>query len=351
VSAGPAPLRDFALKVVIVFAIAAALAAAWVLREVVLLFFGAVLFAIVFHAGARLVMRLAPVGYGWALAMSTTAMTVVLAGLLVFFGLGLEAQASQLMTQLPEAWDHLREVVGALPGGEALDRLLDELNGPPSLQLLRYVRGYAASFGKGLLDVLLIVVAGLYLAAQPRLYTGGAVRLLPEASRGAARRLLAESGAMLRRWFVAQLIAMVAIGVMFGVGLWALGVPAAGALGVFAGVAEFIPLIGPILAAVPVLLSAAGGGLDQFLGALALYVAIHAFESNLLQPLLLRGMTSIPPVLILFALVVSAIFFGLLGIMLAAPLTIVLMVVVRDLYLHERAPPFTDPGEAEARGA
>ncbi|HWF76425.1 MAG TPA: hypothetical protein VN694_04540, partial [Caulobacteraceae bacterium] len=80
-------MRDFALKAVIVAAIAVALAAAWVLREVALLFFGAVLFAIVFHAGARLVMRLGPIGYGWALAIATLAMTAVLGGLVVFFGL------------------------------------------------------------------------------------------------------------------------------------------------------------------------------------------------------------------------------------------------------------------------
>jgi predicted PurR-regulated permease PerM len=298
----------------------------------------------VFHAGARLVMRLAPIGYGWALAVATLAMTAVLAALVVFFGLGLEAQASQLMAQLPDAWDHFREALGELPGGDAIERLLDELNGPPSLKVLGWVQGYAASFGKGLLDFLLILVAGLYLAAQPRLYVDGAVRLLPAGSRAEARRVLADSGAVLRRWFVAQLIAMVAIGVMFGVGLWAIGVPAAGALGVFAGLAEFIPLIGPILAAVPVLLSAAVGGLDRLLAAAALYIAIHAFESNLLQPLLLRGMTSVPPVLILFALVIAAIFLGLLGVMLAAPLTLVLMVMVRDLYLRE--PPH--PGDVEA---
>ena len=349
--AGPAPLRDFALRVVIVAVIAVALAAVWAVREAALLLFGAVLFAIVFHAGARLVMRLGPIGYGWALAAATTAMVVVLAGLLVFFGLGLEGQASQLVAQMPGAWDHFREVVGTLPGGDALERLLDEFNGPPVLRLLGQVRGYAAGFGKGLLDFLLMLVAGLYLAAQPRLYTDGFVRLLPEASRDAARRLLVECGAILRRWFVAQLIAMVAIGVLFGVGLWAIGVPAAGALGLFAGLAEFIPLIGQILAAVPVLLLAASGGLDQLLAALALYIAIHAFESNLLQPLLLRGMTSAPPVLILFALVVSFTFFGLLGVMLAAPLTIVLMVVVRDLYLRERPKPGTGPGETDAQGA
>jgi len=339
--AGPAPLRDFALKVEVVAAIAVALVAAWALREAALLFFGAVLFAIVFHAAARLVMGLVPIGYGWALAVAVTGTIVVLAGLSVFFGLALEAQVSELLAQLPGAWDRFRELLGAAPGGDVVERLLEGLNGAPTLRLLGWVQGSAASFGKGLLNFLLILVAGLYLAAQPRLYIDGAVRLLPAGTRDTVRRLLAECGEQLHRWFVAQLIAMVVIGVLFGAGLWALGVPAAGALAVFAGLAEFIPLVGPILAAVPVLLLSAGGGLDLVLAALALNIGIHTFESNVLQPLLLRGANAIPPVVILFALVVSFTFFGLLGVMLAAPLTIVVMVLVRDLYLHE--PPLADP--------
>jgi predicted PurR-regulated permease PerM len=336
--AGPAPLRDFALKVVIAAAIVVTLAGAWVVRETVLLFFGAVLFAVLYHAAARLVMRLGPIGYGSALAIAAAGVLVFLAGLVAFFGLKLEGQISELSAQLPGAWDHFRESLAKLPGGEAVEVMLGEVTATPGLQWLGKVGGYAATFGKGLLDFVLIVVGGIYLAAQPRLYIDGAIRLLPAGGRDAARRILVDSGALLRRWAVAQLIAMATIGALFGLGLWALGVPAAAALGVLAGVAEFIPLLGPILVAVPALILAASGGIPMMVGTLAVYGAIHVFESNLLQPLLQRGMTKVPPVLLLFALVVFFAFFGLLGVVFAAPLTIVLMVVVRDLYLQDRSP-------------
>ncbi|HEX3406214.1 MAG TPA: AI-2E family transporter [Caulobacteraceae bacterium] len=338
-------------------AIALSLAAAWVVREAVLLFFGAILFAVLYHAAARLVMRLGPIGYGWALAIAAAAAAIFLAGLLAVFGLKLEAQAAELSTQLPAAWARVHEALGRLPGGDAIEAMLGELTATPNLQWLGKVGGYAATFGKGLLDLVLIVVGGVYLAAQPRLYIDGAIRLLPEAWRGAARRVLVDSGALLRRWAVAQLIAMATIGALFGLGLWSLGVPGAAALGVLAGVAEFIPLLGPILVAIPALVLAASGGLPMMVGTLAVYGGIHVFESNLLQPLLQRGMTKIPPVLLLFALVAFFTFFGLLGIVFAAPLTIVLMVVVRDLYLPgDRSPlPSHDAraatGGAEAGGA
>lgn len=346
--AGPAPLRDFALKVVIAAAIVVTLAAAWAVRDVLLLFFGAILFAVLYHSAARLVMRLGPIGYGWALAISAAAAVTFLAGLLAFFGLKLEAQVSELSAHLPDAWAQFREFLTRVPGGEAIEGMLGEVSATPGLRWLGKVGGYAATFGKGLLDFVLIVVGGIYLAVQPRLYIDGAIRLLPAGSRDAARRILVDSGALLRRWAVAQLIAMSIIGALFGLGLWALGVPAAAALGVLAGVAEFIPLLGPILVAIPALILAAGGGPPMMVGTLAVYGSIHVFESNLLQPLLQRGMTKVPPVLLLFALVAFFTFFGLLGVVFAAPMTIVLMVVVRELYLRdEHAPGGAETGDAQ----
>jgi predicted PurR-regulated permease PerM len=345
--AGPAPLRDFTFKVMIVAAIAVTLAAAWVLRDVVLLFFGAILFAVLYHAAARLVMRLGPIGYGWALGVVAACAVILVSGLVAFFGWKLEAQVSELSAQLPGAWDHFRESLSKLPGGEAIEGLLGEVSAMPGLSWLGKVTGYAAVFSKGLLDFVLIVVGGVYLAAQPRLYVDGTIRLLPAGWRDATRRILVDCEALLRRWAVAQLIAMATIGALFGLGLWALGVPAGPALGVLAAVAEFIPLLGPILVAIPALVLAASGGPPMMLGTLAVYGAIHAFESNLLQPLLQRGMTKVPPVLLLFALVAFFTFFGLLGVVFAAPLTIVMMVVVRDLYLQDRR----SPGAAEAGAA
>lgn len=335
----PAPVRDFALKVVIVVAIAAGLAAAWMLREVLLLLFGAILVSIILHAGARLVLRLRPMPYGLALAIATFLIAVILAGFLSFFGLALEAQAADLMSELPVAWTRFQQTLGTLPGGKAIQRALAGITGAPNLQWLGKLPAFAAVLANSVGDLVLVLVAAVYLAAQPRLYIDGALRLLPEAGRGAARRVVDMCWALLRRWLFAQLVAMVSVGLLFGVGLWVLGVPAAGALGVFAGLAEFVPLAGPILAAIPALIFASSGGVYVIAGTLALYLCIHAFESNLLQPLLQRGMTSVPPVVMLFSLVVFFAFFGMLGLVFAAPLTIVAMVAVQDLYLNEHPRP------------
>src|SRR6185312_8601640 len=284
-------------------------------------------------------LRLKAMPYGWALAIATLVIAVVLAGFLGFFGLEIEAQAADLVAQLPVAWTRFQQTLGALPGGKAVQRALAGITAAPDVQWIGKLPAYAVVLANSIGDMVLVLVAGVYLAAQPRLYIEGSIRLLPERGRGDARRVVDECGALLRRWLFAQLVAMVSVGILFGVGLWVLGVPAAGALGVFAGLAEFVPLLGPIMAAIPALIFASSGGVYEIAGTLAIYLAIHAFEGNLLQPLLQRGMTSIPPVVILFSLVVFFTFFGVLVLVCAAPLTIVAMVAVQDLYLNERPRP------------
>ncbi len=335
----PTSTRDFAIRVAIVVAIGAAVAAAWLLRDAELLLFGAVLFAILFDAAARLAAWLRPMPRGWALALAVSLVAIVLVGLLAFFGVGLEIEAADLVRRLPAAWLQFQHTLSSLPGGKVLRRLLAELNGAPTMQWLGQLRAYAQSAVMGAGDLVLMLAGGVYLAAQPRLYVEGLLRLLPEPGRELWRRALGECAALLARWFFAQLASMASVGILFGVGLWALGVPAAGALGVFAGLAEFIPLLGPIVAAIPALIIAAASGPYAMLGALGVYVGVHLIESNLLQPLLQRGMTAVPPVFILFALVVFWKFFGLLGVIFAAPLAIVCIVMVRSFWLHEATPP------------
>src|SRR5690606_9379483 len=104
--------------------------------------------------------------------------------------------------------------------------------------------------------LLVVVFIGIYLAAQPRLYQRGFMHLLPRRSRPRAYEVLDEIGQVLRRWLVARMATMVLVGAAAAVGLWWLGVPNALALGALSGLLEFIPYIGPVLAAVAPLLIA-----------------------------------------------------------------------------------------------
>ncbi|HUZ12277.1 MAG TPA: AI-2E family transporter [Caulobacteraceae bacterium] len=334
-----ADIASFVRKLIVVAALAIALVAAWRLREAELLLFGALLVAVFLRSTARQITRRSPIPDGWALAIATVGLAALLIAALSYFGLRIDAQMSDLLRSLPIAWAQFKRELGTTSAGRALDGTLNQLTAKPDVQWLLRLRGYAASVGIGLVDVLLIVAAGIYLAAQPDLYRRGFLRLIPQSRRELASRVFAECEVFLAGWMRAQLVAMITIGLLTTLGLWVLGARAPAALGIFAGLCEFIPVLGPVISAVPALLMALTRGWHEVLWTLGLYIAIHQFESNLLQPFLQRGMASVPPVLNLFALVVFWAFFGLLGVAFAAPLTVVCMVLVRVIYLHEAPEP------------
>jgi predicted PurR-regulated permease PerM len=134
-------------------------------------------------------------------------------------------------------------------------------------------------------------------------------------------------------------------------------VPSAFVLGLLAGIAEFVPYFGPVIAAVPGLLVALGVGPDVLLWALVVYVIVQQLESNVITPLVQRQVVWLPPALTLFAAVGMAMLFGLPGLLLATPLTVLLFVLVKKLYvadtLHEPAdlPGDSDESPAGAHGA
>ncbi|HTV51090.1 MAG TPA: AI-2E family transporter, partial [Steroidobacteraceae bacterium] len=119
-----------------------------------------------------------------------------------------------------------------------------------------------------------------------------------------------------------------------GTALWLLGIPLALSLGIFGGLSEFIPYVGPIVAAVPALLVAFMLGPIHALEVLGLYLIVHLFEGELLVPMIQRWTVSLPPALGIIAVVLFGWLFGLPGILFATPLTVVLIELIRTLYVQ-----------------
>ena len=142
-------------------------------------------------------------------------------------------------------------------------------------------------------------------------------------------------GATLGRWLIGQSVTMTFVGTLTAFGLWWLGVAAPLALGLIAGMFAFVPYVGPILASAPGILIAAVQGPMPALYAAALYAGVHFVEGNLVTPLVQAEAVELPPVLTLFATLVFGLLLGPVGVLLAAPLTVVLLVVINALYLED----------------
>jgi predicted PurR-regulated permease PerM len=336
----------FVRRVLIVASIVVLLLLAWSLVDVLLLVFGAVLIAVLLRALADPIARRTPLSDRWALATVTLALVVAIGLAAWLFGAEVRAQVGELADRLPEAWRSFEERLGATDLGERLiSRAQDAA--PDAGSVVSGLAGVVTSFVGGLADLLLIVFGGLYLAAQPGLYRRGALLLFPAGpSRERIAGTLDASGAALRLWLLGQLVAMAFLFVLTGLGLWAIGVPAALALALLAGLAQFVPLIGPIVAAVPALLIALSEGWQIALWTLLLYGAIQQVESNVITPLVQRQAVSLPPAVTLFAVVAFGLLFGPLGVLFATPLAVVALVAVKKLWVREAlGERVTVPGE------
>ena len=218
------------------------------------------------------------------------------------------------------------------PGAAIAQRITEGLGGAA-----RYLVSVVSNtLAAGAAFVLMVFLA-MYIGAEPHVYHGWLLSMVPAASRAQARRVMAEIGTVLHKWLLTQMIAMVVIGVVSMTALLLLDVKAPFALAFIAGLFEFIPTVGPILSAVPAILMAFVDSPEKALAVLIAYWGIQFLENNLLIPYLMRGGMDLPPAITLVAQALMTLLFGFVGLMVAVPLTATVLVPLRMLAEREHA--------------
>lgn len=325
--------RTFVRRTMIVLVLAAVAILLWHLRSLLLMLFGAVVVATVFRALADRIVKLTGWRDGLALALAIGLTLGGLAGLIALFGQQIGLQLDTLRETLPAAWRSFEERVGDIGLGDQLRQIVEGVR--QSSGSFASLSSAILSVGNAIAEVLVVLFGGIFLALQPRFYRTGAIKLVPPRQRSVVAEAMDESEGALRLWLKGQLIAMVAVGTMTGLAMWALGLPSALVLGLLAGLLEFVPFIGPIVASVPAILLALAISPDLALAVALAYFAIQQFEGYLLTPLVQQYAVELPSVVLLFSLVGLGMLFGTLGVILAAPLTVVIYVLVKRLYVIE----------------
>ena len=309
----------------------------WYAADIFLLIFAGILLGVALSGASRWLSEHTPLSYGWALGG-------VVIGIILAFGLAAWFGGSQLMAQV----DNLRAAV--MQGAERLFETLEEyawgreltrqLPAPgemlnSGISLFARATGIVYTMLDVIANIVIVLFLGLYIAVDPDLYRRGLLHLVPCEKRDAAGQTLDALAVAIRRWLAGTLVSMAIVGVLTGVALWVLGVPLAPALGLLAALLEFIPNLGPILSAVPGVLLAFTISPTLALKTVALYIAIQAIESYLIHPLVLKNAVALPPALTISALVLAGVLFGFIGLLLAAPLAAVTLVLVKILYVED----------------
>jgi predicted PurR-regulated permease PerM len=327
------PLGTFAAKAAIVLGMGSAALAAWTLREVIIIFLGALVLAIGMIAMARLLGRKFRIGYAFGLLLVVVTGLVAIGLVGLFFGATISEQLGELVERVPTGLQWITSQIEARPYARDLLLKLDiaVLSGPTGwaanelAAILKFTIGASGSLA-------VMAIVAIYLAAQPEWYRSGTLRLLPPAARPKALRLFDATSQILGLWFAGQLAAMATVGILSGLGLWAIGVNAAFALGLVGGLMSFVPYIGSMLTAILATLFALAQGPGYAIAVIVMYIGVQFIEGYLITPLIQAEATSLPPAISMLSVIGCGLLFGPSAVFLAVPLTLCVIMAIEVLY-------------------
>ncbi|HEY6814385.1 MAG TPA: AI-2E family transporter [Croceibacterium sp.] len=331
--AGIAPATGtFAGRVLTAIAVLAVVVLVWQLRGVVLLVFAGILFAIVFDSGARLIERWLPIRHMFSLALATVAIIGLAALAVAIFGREVVRQITDLVARLPGAWASLETRVGSRDLAATVREHLGQVmpDGGTVLAAVQYVVGSISSAGSGFA---LALLGGIYFAARPALYRRGFLLLVPDRHVARMGATLDASRNALQDWLLGQLLSMSLTAIAITLGLTLIGVPSALALGLICGLMGFVPMIGPLLGALPGVLVALSIGGDVLWQTIILYVIVQQLAGSVIEPMIMHHTVNVPPAVTLFGLFAVGALLGPVGVLLGGPIIVTVHVLVRQLYV------------------
>ena len=190
----------------------------------------------------------------------------------------------------------------------------------------------------GIFGFILIVVLSFYLAVQEEGVADFLRIVTPVKHHDYIIGLWGRSQRKIGYWLQGQLLLGVVVGVLVYLVLMVVGIPHALILALLAAVFEIIPVFGPIISSVPAILIAfTDGGVGTGLLLVGLYIIIYQFESQLFYPLVVKKIVGISPIVVILALIIGAKLYGVLGALIAVPLSAALMEYVNDIDKSKKA--------------
>lgn len=300
--------------------------------DVLLLAFGAMLVGILLATAADWLVAHARAPRALALTAATLALFTVLGLMGWLFGAEIGRQGARLWKTLPQDWARLRETMEANPIGRIFADSFQQ--GSQGSRLAHLLLGAGWGGAEVIANFLIILIGGIFFAAQPGVYRTGILILTPPPYRPLAADATDDVVRSLRLWLMTQLVAMTMMGIMIGLGLWWSGVQAPEALGLLGGLSEFIPYVGPTLAMIPAIVVALVGK-GSIWGVLGTYFIVRIVQVNIITPLISQRMVSVPAGLYLFLILAMGAAFGVFGIFFAGALSVAAYTLAIRLYARE----------------
>ncbi|OKO86955.1 transporter [Bradyrhizobium sp. NAS80.1] len=345
----------------------ALLAFAWYFAATLLLIFTGMLLGVALNALTNALGRRVHLPHAVRLAIVCVTLALMLAGVAYLGGATIAEQASVLSKTIKSQLTNVRSFLeshgidtsvfdlgnaapaastdaasapapsSASRGGLPSAGALASSGGAIVSQTFKLLLGTISAVG----NIFIVLFLGLAFATQPSVYHDGLLFLMPARHRTRAALIIDQIGETLERWLIAQIIVMIAVGVVTWIGLAIIGIPSSFILGIQAGLLAFIPTVGAIIAGVVVVLASLASGWIPALSALLLFLGVHAMESYVLTPVLQRQALDIPPATLFAFQILLGVVFGIWGLALALPLVAIAKVMIDHFKTYE-APPLAE---------
>lgn len=281
---------------------------------------------------------------GAAIALVYLGLLVAMVLLGSLFVNPIATETRQFVRKAPDLYQGLQAMLAGLeqryPWLPDLTAILDRL--PHEAERLTAYIGTATGvafrvFG-AVVSALMVVVLSVYMLLEGPQMKEGFLRLFPQSRHAQVGAVLDQVGLKFGGWLRGQLLLGFIVGIVAGVGVWTLGLPYPFLLGLAAGLTELIPMIGPVLGAIPAVLVALFGPLWRLVAVVALFTVIQQLENNLLVPRVMKQAVGLSPLLTIVAIMIGANLMGILGALLAVPVAAALQVIAGEVVRTFRGP-------------
>ncbi|SDA26185.1 AI-2E family transporter [Sphingomonas sp. NFR15] len=328
---GPNELRDpFVRKemkrAAVWFGVGGTLALVVLLIQPLLIIFGGLVFAAMLDGGVRLLGKVLPIPRAWRLVIVVVLTVIFIVGTGYLTGMQVAAQFEQLRATLMAQAMRLMawlSSIGLMPGKADINSMIQQALG--SFGKLTSWVGTAIG---AITSLVMVMVIGLFIAMEPRLYEAGLQWMLPTDTRREFAITVERMAKTMRSLLAGRLLGMALEGVMTGIALAFAGVPMALVLGIITGVLAFIPNIGAIVSGLMMVAVGFSAGVHTGVLAIIIYFVIQTFDGYVVIPMVARKTVDLPPALTLSAQILTGTLFGVLGLALADPMTAMIKVAL-----------------------
>jgi predicted PurR-regulated permease PerM len=300
--------------------------------NVLLMVLAGTLISVYFHGMGDVIQRNTNLNRRISMFISVVGSFIVIALLLWFMGTKIQNQIAILNDTLPNTINNAKLKLAETPSGL---KVLKYLSGENSEKLFNTAqRFFSTSFGV-LGNVYVIVLLGIFLTASPNVYKDGILKIFPKEKKLLAQTVIERISHDLKGWLKATVLAMVMITILITIGLTIMGIPVALVLGLITGILKLIPNFGSLVAMIPGVLLALTFSTNTAIITALIYIVSQTLVSSIVTPLIQERIIKLPPALTIVSQVIMGTLSGALGVILAVPLLVIVIILIDELYVKK----------------